>query len=248
MLPRAQPLSYGKSGCARDNDGPWDSDRTVVRKFMGCEVVTSSVTVRSPHGSAPLRAVERQAARRPIEGEAAPSPLHHHTQSLFPNSCDPRCLASKQQLGIPFSSSSHTMKRAASPLTHDPKRQNRASESKRPGPATTDAGQLTLRISRIPGNVTKEGLHKALERLSATPGTESPNVLALSLAPHFVPSKSELIATATFHCVPLDLAENRVFQLHLGEEGNEVAHKIRVDRHFLGLTPLSNPSIGPSVE
>jgi hypothetical protein len=105
-----------------------------------------------------------------------------------------------------------------------------------------------LRISKIPSGVGEEELRKGLERLSASAGTGTPNILALSLAPHPVSSKAQLIATVTFRCMPLALTESdKVIRLQLGEEG-EVTYEVKVDRHFLGLTPLSSPVKEPSAE
>ncbi len=100
-----------------------------------------------------------------------------------------------------------------------------------------------------------EELRKGLEKFSTSAGKRSPNVLALSLAPHIVSSKAEFIATVTFDYMPQDFARkgDEEILLQLGEEGKEGKEanhanlQVIVDRHFLGLTPLSCPA-KPSVE
>lgn len=118
---------------------------------------------------------------------------------------------------------------------------------------------ITLRISSIPIAITKDRLSKILECL-AIPSTRTTegkqyrgtNIMSISLAPaaSCFDSDKYQVATVTFREIPPELS-NRVSgtgtsNIWIEEAGGE-RFEVDVDSHFLGLTPLNNPT-NPSVE
>jgi hypothetical protein len=109
------------------------------------------------------------------------------------------------------------------------------------------AKPLTLRISNIPGSISKDEfeyiLTDAAAGIIASPGAAyTPGLLGFSFAASGH-SEGSFVATATFRTSPsptqLESAIKRKPNLDWG--------RLRVDLDFFGLTPLTDP-IDPSVE
>ena len=106
---------------------------------------------------------------------------------------------------------------------------------------------LTLRISNIPGSISKDEFERVLTDAAggiiASPGAaHKPGLLGFSFAASGH-SEGSFVATATFRVSPsptqLESAIKRKQNLEWG--------RLRVDLDFFGLTPLTDP-IDPSVE
>jgi hypothetical protein len=106
---------------------------------------------------------------------------------------------------------------------------------------------LTLRISNIPGNISKDEFERILTDAAAgiiasSGATHKPGLLGFSFAASGH-SGGSFVATATFRVSPsptqLESAIKRKPNLEWG--------RLRVDLDFFGLTPLTDP-IDPSVE
>ena len=104
-------------------------------------------------------------------------------------------------------------------------------------------GPLTLRISGIPGSITKaefeEILKNVVHQISAASRLDDQS--KLSFAPAH--SRRAFIATATIHAPP----SPPHLQSALGKNIPE-SNCLRVDLDFFGLTPLTNPGENCTVE
>jgi hypothetical protein len=108
-----------------------------------------------------------------------------------------------------------------------------------------DTRPLTLRISGIPRNITKNEfrgiLTNSTDKMSTTsPTADRPRLLGWSFAPaHSVQS---FVATATFGAPPsprqLESAIHKIID----------SNRLRVDLDFFGLTPLADPEADAAVE
>jgi hypothetical protein len=103
------------------------------------------------------------------------------------------------------------------------------------------AGPLTLRISNIPGGITRNAFKQILTDLavkmtSSSGAPHQPRVLGWSFAASGH-SKQSFVATATFHIslapAQLESAIRRSVGIDWG--------RLRVDLDFFGLTPLADP-------
>lgn len=115
------------------------------------------------------------------------------------------------------------------------------------GTAKVPVKPLTLRISNIPGSISKDEFERVLTDAAggiiASPGAaHKPGLLGFSFAASGH-SGGSFVATATFRVSPsptqLESAIKRKQNLEWG--------RLRVDLDFFGLTPLTDP-IDPSVE
>lgn len=106
---------------------------------------------------------------------------------------------------------------------------------------------LTIRISNIPRDVTKDQFRGILRSLSKTTSDfTSNNILGWSFTPAAIVGLSErfCVATVTFHIAPAlgDL------EVSLKRKLGEGATRLFVDEDFFGLTPLAAPLQSPAVE
>ncbi|KAL6911038.1 putative ankyrin repeat protein [Trichoderma evansii] len=106
---------------------------------------------------------------------------------------------------------------------------------------------LTIRISNIPRDVTRDQFRGILKSLSKTTSDfTSNNILGWSFTPAAIAGLSErfCVATVTFHVAPAlgDL------EVSLKRKLGEGATRLLVDEDFFGLTPLAAPSQGPAVD
>ncbi|KAL9471607.1 hypothetical protein ACSS6W_009548 [Trichoderma asperelloides] len=106
---------------------------------------------------------------------------------------------------------------------------------------------LTIRISNIPRDVTKDQFRGILRSLSKTTSDfTSNNILGWSFTPAAIVGLSErfCVATVTFHIAPAlgDL------EVSLKRKLGEGATRLFVDEDFFGLTPLAAPLQSPAVD
>jgi hypothetical protein len=113
-----------------------------------------------------------------------------------------------------------------------------------PGTKRSPAKPLTLRISNIPGNVTKEmfvdilaGVTGVTGELSTSPSApDRPQLLGSSFA-RSGHSEASFVATATFRVPPAPSQLESAIKRAVGAGSDHV----RVDLDFFGLTPLADP-------
>lgn len=104
---------------------------------------------------------------------------------------------------------------------------------------------LTVKISNIPKNVTREKLEHILAGTTSN-GTDETNFIGSSFTPAAISGLSDrfCVATATFRTAPacgeLEIAIKR----KIGPE----ASRLKVDEDFFGLTPLADPLQDTEVE
>jgi hypothetical protein len=115
------------------------------------------------------------------------------------------------------------------------------------GPEKVVAKPLTLRISNIPGSISKDEfeciLTDAAGGIIASPGAaHTPGLLGFSFAASGH-SEGSFVATATFRKSPSPTQLESVIK----RKSNLDWGRLRVDLDFFGLTPLTDP-IEPSVE
>lgn len=102
---------------------------------------------------------------------------------------------------------------------------------------------LTVRISHIPGSAQ---IDKFLDMIHTLTGGRVRNILLWSYAPSAISadSEKEYVATITFREVPSVFRVGGVMDF----AGAYQSFSVVVDTHFFGLTPLSNPTGGATVE
>lgn len=102
---------------------------------------------------------------------------------------------------------------------------------------------LTVRISRIRGF---DQIDKLLDIINTFTGGRVGNILLWSYAPSAISAdrEREYVATVTFREVPPVLRVGGAIDLTDAYQSCSVV----VDTHFFGLTPLSNPTGGATVE
>ncbi|EHK50529.1 putative ankyrin repeat protein [Trichoderma atroviride IMI 206040] len=106
---------------------------------------------------------------------------------------------------------------------------------------------LTIRISNIPRDVTRDQFRGILRSLSKTTSDfTSNNILAWSFTPAAIAGLSErfCVATVTFHVAPA-LSD---LEVSLKRKLGEGATRLLVDEDFFGLTPLAAPLQNPAVD
>jgi hypothetical protein len=106
---------------------------------------------------------------------------------------------------------------------------------------------LTVRISNIPNDVTRDQFHGILRSLSKTTSDfTSNNILGWSFTPAAIAGLSErfCVATVTFRLAPA-LSD---LEVSLKRKLGEGATRLLVDEDFFGLTPVAAPLQSPAVE
>lgn len=106
---------------------------------------------------------------------------------------------------------------------------------------------LTIRVSNIPRDVTRDQFRGILRSLSKTTSDfTSNNILGWSFTPAAIAGLSErfCVATVTFHVAPA-LSD---LEVSLKRKLGEGATRLLVDEDFFGLTPLAAPFQSPAVE
>jgi hypothetical protein len=111
----------------------------------------------------------------------------------------------------------------------------------RPGAKPSRPKPLTLRISNIPGNITKEKFRDILtvlaEKLNTSPtAADWPQLLGWSFA-RSGHSEASFVATATFRVPPAPIQLESAIKHAIGVGSDH----LRVDMDFFGLTPLADP-------
>jgi hypothetical protein len=114
----------------------------------------------------------------------------------------------------------------------------------------TEGSPLTLRVSNIPGSITKSDFQRILtnldDEMSASCGAaDQPGLLGWSFAPTAVSghSKKSFVGTITFNVSPAPAQLESAIKCNAKVD----CGLLRVDFDFFGLTPLADPQ-RPDVE